>query len=82
MNTASQELISAAQVAHAEGERRSLITKFAERYGLEPNKMMATLKATAFKGDVTNEQMAALLIVADQHKLNPWCKEIYAFSSR
>jgi phage recombination protein Bet len=76
------EVITAAEVQAKETERRSLISKFAGRYGLEPNKMMATLKATAFKGEVTNEQMAALLIVADQHKLNPWTKEIYAFPSR
>lgn len=80
--SAATEVITAAEVRQTEAERRSLLTKFAERYGLEPNKMMATLKATAFKGEVTNEQMAALLIVADQHSLNPWTREIYAFPSR
>jgi phage recombination protein Bet len=44
--------------------------------------MLTTLKATAFRGDVSNEQMMALLIVADQYKLNPWTKEIYAFPDR
>lgn len=82
MSAVEQQVITAAEVKHAEHERRSLITKMADKYGLEPNRMMATLKATAFKGDVTNEQMAALLIVADQHNLNPWLKEIYAFPSR
>jgi phage recombination protein Bet len=80
--SASHEVITASEVAAAHQQRASLVTKFAERFGLEPNKMMATLKATAFKGEVTNEQMAALLIVADQHKLNPFTKEIYAFPSR
>lgn len=82
MSAEPNQIITAAEVKQAEGERRSLITKMADKYGLEPNRMMATLKATAFKGDVTNEQMAALLIVADQHNLNPWLKEIYAFPSR
>ena len=82
MSAEATQVITAAEVKHAEAERRSLITKMADKYGLEPNRMMATLKATAFKGDVTNEQMAALLIVADQHNLNPWLKEIYAFPSR
>src|SRR3990167_702064 len=82
MATVESQVITASEVRQAESDKRSLITKSAERYGLEPNKMMATLKATAFKGDVTNEQMAALLIVADQHGLNPWTKEIYAFPSR
>lgn len=78
----NSEVIPASEVRAAETERRSLIVKFATKYGLEPNRMMDTLKATAFKGDVSNEQMAALLIVADQHGLNPWTKEIYAFPSR
>jgi phage recombination protein Bet len=82
MNAVTQEVITAADVRAAEQKRTSLVEKMATKYGLEPNRMMATLKATAFKGDVTNEQMAALLIVADQHNLNPWLKEIYAFPSR
>jgi phage recombination protein Bet len=44
--------------------------------------MLTTLKATAFKGEVSNEQMMALLIVADQYGLNPWTKEIYAFPDK
>ena len=54
----------------------------AQRFSVEPAKMLGTLKATAFKGDVSNEQMMALLIVADQYGLNPWTKEIYAFPDR
>ncbi len=60
----------------------SLLAKMAARYCVDPNKMLATLKATAFKGEVSNEQMMALLIVADQYKLNPWTKEIYAFPDK
>lgn len=60
----------------------SLLAKIAARYSVEPAKMLTTLKATAFKGDVSNEQMMALLIVADQYGLNPWTKEIYAFPDR
>ncbi len=60
----------------------SLLAKMADRFGVEPNKMLGTLKATAFKGDVSNEQMMALLIVANQYGLNPWTKEIYAFPDR
>lgn len=44
--------------------------------------LMETLKATAFKGPVTDAQMTALLIVANQYALNPWTKEIYAFPDR
>jgi phage recombination protein Bet len=60
----------------------SLLAKMAAKYSVDPNKMLSTLKATAFKGDVSNEQMMALLIVANQFGLNPWTKEIYAFPDR
>jgi phage recombination protein Bet len=63
-------------------QQPSLLAKVASRYNVDPNKMLSTLKATAFKGDVSNEQMMALLIVADQYGLNPWTKEIYAFPDR
>ena len=60
----------------------SLLAKLAARFSVEPSKMLATLKSTAFKGEVNNEQMMALLIVADQYGLNPWTKEIYAFPDK
>ena len=44
--------------------------------------LIATLKATAFKGNVTDAQMAALMLVAGQYALNPFTKEIYAFPDR
>lgn len=69
-----------------EAKNKSLIVKFADRYSVEADKMLTTLKATAFKQSgneqVTNEQMMALLVVADQYRLNPFLKEIYAFPSR
>jgi phage recombination protein Bet len=63
-------------------ENKSLVQRMANRFGVDANKMLSTLKATAFKGDVSNEQMMALLVVAEQHGLNPWTKEIYAFPSQ
>lgn len=59
-------------------------TKLAESLGLEGSgqDLIATLKATAFKGQVTDAQMAALLIVANQYGLSPWTKEIYAFPDK
>lgn len=69
-----------------QAQKQSLVSRFAERYHVEPTKMMDILKATAFRqrGDqvVTNEQMAALLVVADQYKLNPFTKEIFAFNDK
>lgn len=60
----------------------SISARMAERFGVDPAEMMQTLKATAFKGQVSDAQMQALLIVADQHGLNPWTKEIYAFPDK
>jgi phage recombination protein Bet len=71
------------QIATLEA-RPSVIRRVAERYGVDPDKMLMTLKATAFRGagEVSNEQMMALLVVADAHGLNPWLKELYAFPSQ
>jgi len=58
--------------------------KLATRFDLGNNgvELIETLKATAFKGPVTDAQMTALMIVANQYGLNPWTKEIYAFPDR
>jgi phage recombination protein Bet len=60
----------------------SLIATMAATYGIDPDQMYKTLRATAFKGDVTTEQMVALCVVANQYGLNPWTKEIYAFPDK
>ena len=67
-------------------KRQSLVAKFAERYGVDADKMLATLKATCFRQkdnkEISNEQMMALMVVADQYKLNPFTKEIFAFPDK
>lgn len=50
--------------------------------GTDAAELQKILRETAFKGSVSNEQMVALLIVANQYGLNPWTKEIYAFPDR
>lgn len=72
------------KIATIDQKRPSLIAKFADRFGVDSDKMLGTLKVTAFKTEkeITNEQMMALLIVADQHGLNPWTREIYAFPDK
>jgi phage recombination protein Bet len=63
----------------------SLVSKFAQRYTVDPGRLLPTLKATAFRvdgGEISNEQMMALLIVADQYHLNPFTKEIFAFTDK
>lgn len=44
--------------------------------------LIEVLKNTAFRGNVNDDQMAALLIIANQYKLNPWAREIYAFPAK
>lgn len=70
----------------------SLVTRFAAKFNVEPERMVATLKQVAFRQrpgrdgkpppEVTNEQLMALLIVSEQYALNPWTKEIYAFPDK
>lgn len=59
-------------------------SKLAKSLGMEGegSELIATLKATAFKGQVSDAQMAALLLVANQYGLSPWTKEIYAFPDK
>lgn len=63
----------------------SIFARFGAKYGVDGSKVSTLLKATAFKtkdGVVTDEQMAALLIVSEQFGLNPFLKEIYAFPDK
>ena len=48
----------------------------------DPQELVQTLKATAFKGNATDAQFNALMIVATQYNLNPFTKEIYAFPDK
>lgn len=64
----------------------SVLARLGEKYGVDADKLYATLAATAFKqrdGSAPSvEQMMALSVVADQYKLNPFTREIYAFPDR
>lgn len=73
------------------GRSTGLVAQFAAKYSIDADKMLETLKQTAFKqrppkggGDakvVSNEQMMALLVIAKEYGLNPFTREIYAFPS-
>lgn len=71
-------------IAERAAPKASILAKMADRFSVEPNKLLDTLKATAFKSEkgVSNEQMISLLIVADQYSLNPFTKEIFAFPDK
>ncbi|MFZ7320583.1 phage recombination protein Bet [Comamonas jiangduensis] len=62
---------------------RELSARLATRLQIDQQSFIQTVKSTAFKQSdnvqITDEQMLALLIVADQYKLNPFTKELYAY---
>lgn len=59
-------------------------TQLAKNLGVEGDaqELVETLKATVFKGNVSDAQMTALLLVANKYGLSPWTREIYAFPDR
>jgi len=63
-------------------KQSGLMATMASRFNVPESDMLSTLKATAFRGQVSDAQMTALLIVANQYGLNPWTKEIYAFPDK
>lgn len=61
--------------------RPSALSAMAKRINVEPDKLMAALQETCFKG-ANNEQMLALVVVSNEYGLNPFLKEIYAFPGK
>ena len=57
------------------------LESMAERLNVEPAKLFDTLKSTVFKG-ASNEEMLALVVVANEYGLNPLLKEMYAFPAK
>lgn len=65
--------------------KQTLSRKFAERFSVDENEVKTILKNTAFKvkdGQVTDEQMSSLMIIANEYNLNPFTKEIYAYPDK
>lgn len=62
------------------------VTAMAKRLNVDPNEMqnivMATVMPTGQNARVTNEQFVSFMAVANEYKLNPLTKEIYAFPAR
>lgn len=61
--------------------KASALATMASRYSVEPAKLLETLKATVFQ-NASNEELMALVVVANQHGLNPFTREIYAFPKK
>lgn len=57
----------------------------AERFNIEPGRMLRVLKGTVIKPtkegrEATDEEVAAFIMVANEYGLNPFTREIHAFS--
>jgi len=59
----------------------SAINLMASRLSVEPAKLYDTLKSTVFQ-KATNEELLALVVVANEYGLNPFLKELYAFPAK
>lgn len=66
-------------------QQAGVIAGLASDYGMDRAAFVQTMKATIMPnggGNVTNEQIAAFCLVAREHKLNPFTKEIFAFPGK
>jgi len=67
-------------------KKNSLAGKFAAKFNVDEQEVISILKTTAFKqrdgSPPSDNQMMALMIVADQYGLNPFVKEIYAYPDK
>ena len=62
--------------------KRSIIVALSERYGMEPREFEITMRSTCMPADHSDPELAACLIVALEHKLNPITKEIYFMKTK
>lgn len=63
-------------------KKASIIEAMAAHYGMDPDKFYSTITATVMPKGTSNEQVAAFMIVAHKYTLDPFTKEIYAFSGQ
>jgi phage recombination protein Bet len=69
-------------VAKIETARPSLIATMAAKFNMDPKAFEQTVRSTVMPSQHTNEQFAALMMVAKEYDLNPLTKEIYAFPAK
>lgn len=76
MTTAIQKI-----PAQTPAAKPSALNLMASRLSCDPTKLLATLKATVFKG-ANDEEVMALVVVSNEYQLNPLLKEMYAFPAK
>lgn len=66
-------------------DKKNLMAIMADKFQMDAAELATTLKNTAFKikeGTVSDSQMNALLVVANEYGLNPFLKQIYAYPDK
>tara|TARA_R110000824_G_C15176602_1_gene673343 strand:+ start:207 stop:863 length:657 start_codon:yes stop_codon:yes gene_type:complete len=61
--------------------KASALAIMASRVNVEPAKLLNTLKKTVFQ-KASDDELLALVVVANEYGLNPFTKEIYAFPGK
>lgn len=63
-------------------KKPTLTEIMASRYDMDRDNFVKTIKATCMPSNASNEELAAFLMVANEHHLNPITREIYAFPKK
>lgn len=71
-----------AKIEQTNNGARGLTVVMAEKFQMEPAQFVKAIKETVIKGNATDGQLAAFLMVAHEYGLNPLTKEVYAFPSQ
>ena len=79
MSTQNNETLDTSQ---DEPKRSGLVTKLADHYGMDARQFYNTIIQTVMPKASTPEQINVFLAVANEYKLNPFTKEIYAFPTK
>ena len=61
--------------------KTSALAIMASRINVEPSKLLSTLKSTVFK-NASDDELLALVVVANEYGLSPFLKELYAFPAK
>ena len=68
--------------AMVQTESVGVLAAMADHYRMDKRAFEATLRATVMPANTSNEQAAAFLLVAREHGLNPFTREIFAFPAK
>lgn len=61
---------------------KNALQALSQRYGMSTGKLVETLRSTVFSAARNEAEFNALIVVANEYKLNPLLKEIYAFPAK